>query len=147
MKTIGDYTYVHISNLNELPSDLYEKVVLAKEMFGPYKGSFQVVKVSKKLARVSLLCYPRFWKQQFPELVKSWLVKLDEGTVEVRTYNKDNPPILHRKELFINQNHPDIEEMRKITATCEAAGLFADTKRIGYRKYWRELMAEKGVTL
>lgn len=148
MKTIGDSVYVHITNLGELPESLRHKVDRARELFQAQVGrTFQLVKVSKKLDRVSLLCYPRFWRQNFPELTESWLVRLDSGTIQHRQYNPDNPPILHRRELFIKANDNRRAEMLRITRICEDAGCFADTKRIGYKKFWDELLRAKGIRL
>jgi hypothetical protein len=144
MKIIGDSVYVHITNLEEIPEKLRCKVDRAKELFQAQVGrTFQLVKVSKKLDRVSLLCYPRFWRQNFPELTESWLVDLAAGTIQHRQYNPDNPLILHRRELFVRKSVKQRPEMERVTRICEDAGCFADTKRIGYKKFWDELLRKK----
>lgn len=150
MKTVGTDVYVHLTAVNDLPEGLYEKADRAIEIFrNTVSGTFQVVKVSKKLDRVSLLGYPKFWDQNFPELTESWTMDfMDGGTrVQHRKYSQDNPPILHRKELLLRADHPDIPEMKRITQLCEAAGCFEESKIIGRRATWIRILAEKGVSL
>ncbi|TVQ96446.1 MAG: hypothetical protein EA399_15865, partial [Desulfovibrionales bacterium] len=55
-----------------------------------------------------------------------------------------NPPILHRKELLLPLDDPRREEFARLTEALEADGLFKNTKRIGYRRQWEVLLAEKG---
>lgn len=151
MKTVGDNVYVHITAISELPEELQVKVERICNFFRKRSArTFQVIKVNKKVDRVSLLCYPKFWNQNFPELTESWTIDyFPDGSYQTqhRKYNKDNPPILHRRELFIKSNDRRRHSMKKITHICEKAGCFEDTKRIGYKKHWQQVLREKGVQL
>lgn len=60
-------------------------------------------------------------------------------------FNSNNPPILHRKELLLPENHPEYEKWREITRRCEAAGLFRDSRRIGRKRAWEELLKKAGL--
>jgi len=51
---------------------------------------------------------------------------------------------LHRKELFLPPHHPAIPAFRSITLAAEQAGLFVNTKTIGFKRNWEKLMQEKG---
>jgi hypothetical protein len=149
MKVIGDNIYVHITAIRELPEELQVRVERFRKFFKRQTSrSFQVVKVNRKVDRVSFLCYPKFWQQNFPELTESWTIDLLGGfKIQHRQYNPDNPPILHRRELFIKANDNRRAEMLRITRICEDAGCFEDTKRIGYKKFWNELLKAKGIRL
>lgn len=157
MKTVGDNIYVHVTAILELPESLQRKVANARVFFREMEGRdrrFQLVKVSKTLDRVSFLCYPLFWQQNFPELTESWTItdarspvtRRGLAKIKRRTYG-DNPPILHRKELFLRQNDKRRIDMQRITRICEEAGCFEDTKRIGRKRFWEDLLARKGVRL
>jgi hypothetical protein len=58
-----------------------------------------------------------------------------------------NPPILHRKERFLNEGHPLREKFAKLTAQEEKAKLLEDTATIGTREGWQTRLAEKGYAL
>jgi hypothetical protein len=161
MKIVGDNVYVHITAISELPEKLQRKVENARIFFREMEGNrrFQLVKVSKTLDRVSFLCYPDFWHEDFPELTESWTISdarspiTRKGLAKIkhRTYSADNPPILHRKELFVKQNDRRhellISRAKRVTAICEGAGCFKHTTRIGRKKFWEDLLLQKGVLL
>jgi hypothetical protein len=58
-----------------------------------------------------------------------------------------NPPVLHRKECFVAEDYPRRTTFARLTKTEEAAGLLDETDRIGLRRGWEALLAEKGLTL
>ena len=63
----------------------------------------------------------------------------------LRDYTRQpNPPILHRKELLLPLDDPRRDEFAHLTEVLEADGLFQDSRRIGYRRQWEALLAEKG---
>lgn len=158
MKVVGDNIYVHITALQDLPEALRRRVENARIFFREIEGRnrrFQLVKVSKTLDRVSFLCYPRFWQQNFPELTESWTItdarspitRRGLAKIKHRKYSADNPPILHRKELFIKQNDKRRSGMERITHLCEDVGCFKDSRRIGHKKFWEDLLLRKGLRL
>jgi hypothetical protein len=56
--------------------------------------------------------------------------------------NRPNPPILHRKELFIHETHPLHAVFITLTRSEEDAGLLINTNKIGTRNGWRQLLDE-----
>ena len=104
-----------------------------------------VVKFPKRGGYVSLLEYESFMESGHPRLLKATIV-YDDRSVKVIDYSKrENPPILHRKELVVSSDRPDYKKkFARLTREEEAAGLLTNNKRIGYRKQWEELLAKKG---
>jgi homoaconitase/3-isopropylmalate dehydratase large subunit len=106
---------------------------------------FNVAKFEESSDRVSPLHYPRFLEDGFPALQESWHVDTATGRVSYRTYDDSlNPPILHRKELMVTEDHPRRTEFQALTEAAEAIGLFDDSRRIGFREQWLRLIREKG---
>lgn len=150
MKIVGGYVYVHASNIKELPRELQDKVIracnLLKELDNYRSFTWTVLKVSKKFDRVTLLHYPGWWRNPFPELKESLTVDIENRTVKRLTFNPDNPPIIHRKELFMASNSPYRAKWARVTRKCEDAGCFQDTKRIGRKKFWNTVLKQKGLS-
>ena len=109
-----------------------------KMTYKPLRSDIQAI-------HLSLLLYEDLSTIPFPALLRSWTVHLDRDTFTLRDSTRQpNPPILHRKELLLPLDDPRREEFAHLTEVLEADGLFADTKRIGYRRQWEALLAEKG---
>ena len=58
-----------------------------------------------------------------------------------------NPPILHRKETFLAEDHPLRPKFARLTAAEVAKGLLDEGSRIGTREGWEQMLAEKSVAL
>ena len=109
---------------------------------------YNVVKYDSKSQALSLLWYPDFFINAFPALELSYRIDLSTKRVEKRSYQSSlNPPILHRKELFLNQNDPHIAQFKELTATAEQLGLYENPIHIGFKQAWENLIAEKGFQL
>ena len=107
-----------------------------------------IVKFSTKDMKMSLLDYPDFNTYAYPALANSYTIDLVHDDIKHRSYTgRDNPPILHRKELFVDDDYSWVEEFRDRTAEGEAIGLYENTKVIGFKKQWEELIASKGYAL
>jgi hypothetical protein len=148
-KTVGGRTYVHVDALPLLDADTAERVRQAERLAGVERlTDFNLVRLDDTGPAVALLNYPDFADDPFPALRESRLVDLDAGTLSYRTYADSlNPPILHRKELFLPPEHPRRAEYSALTAACESVGLFDDPRRIGYRRQWLALIRERGYRL
>ena len=60
-------------------------------------------------------------------------------TREIECYDyadSENPPILHRKESFLNSDHPLHGKFLRLTRQEEKAGLLDNTATIGSRDGW-----------
>lgn len=109
---------------------------------------YNVVKYDLNTSALSLLRYANFFDDPFPALEKSYRINLNTQRVEKRDYQASlNPPILHRKELLLNPNHPCIAQFQELTATAEQLGLFENPTRIGFKQAWQNLISDKGFQL
>jgi hypothetical protein len=79
---------------------------------------WNVVKVEK--SSVSLLLYESF-DVDFPALLVSVKVDLGTGAVSRIDYRgRENPPILHRKEVLLPPDDPRLPKFRALTISAEA---------------------------
>jgi DNA phosphorothioation-associated putative methyltransferase len=138
--------YVHVEAFELLPPDAVEKLIAAERLAQVRRVQhFNVARFENLNDRVSLLNYPRFFEDAFPALHESWNVHLANGRVSYRTYQDSlTPPILHRKELMLPEEHPRRTEFQALTEAAESIGLFQDPARIGFREQWLRLVREKG---
>lgn len=139
--------YVHASAMPRLVPLLRMYEGCARAYAGEIEGA-NLIKLHTHQAQVSYLSYPDFDADPHPTLTQSVEVAMRDRNIRVVDYSKrDNPPILHRKELFVAEDYPGREEMAAITAAEEEAGLLEDTARIGTRDGWRLAVAGSGGAL
>lgn len=142
-------TAIYLLDVEEgqLPASLE---ILCRELrrrldIGP---EYNVLKFHTDRPKVSFLSYPDFIANPHPALASFVLVDLATGKVRRDDYrNRVNPPILHRKEAFLPADHRLREEFAALTRAEEAAGLYAETDRIGFRLNWEKLLASHGLRL
>ena len=139
--------YVHESALDSLPPLLRLYEGCARGYIGRVDGA-NLVKLHTGEPRVSYLSYPGFDSDPHPALAEGLTVHLQTFRVRERDYRGyRNPPILHRKETFVAPDHPLHGKFSRLTRQEEAKGLYEHPSRIGTRRGWDEVLAEKGVTL
>lgn len=147
-KRLPGAVYVHRAALKEESDVLFALINDAANEAGIGPRQWNVVKLSTRDQRISLLQYKDFYGSPFPELFRSHAIDLATGRARTTDYGRsDNPPILHRKELLLSPRHERIQEYQRLTDSAEAAGLFADPKKIGFRKQWNRLIRNKGLAL
>ena len=74
-------------------------------------------------------------------------VYLPKAAHSFRDYaDSTNPPILHRKETFLDELHPDFEACQALTRKEEAMGLLSRTD-IGTRNGWAAALTERRATI
>lgn len=150
-KRVVDDLYVHISIIDriedlELVSRIREvahRLALREELVP------NVAKVNLRSGHLSLLLYADFEEQAFPTLMASWTFAPNETEkATFRDYRASlNPPILHRKELLVADDHPLRAKWALLTQSAEAIGLFDDISTIGFALNWQKLIALKGYCL
>lgn len=146
-KKLPDAVYIHKDALSSLNIDLVNEIKRVSSLYAE-EFTWNIVKLFKRDHRVSFLNYPQFFDESFPTLHSSLTVDLVRNTARKTSYAKsENPPILHRKEAFLPVHHPHFDVARKITLEAEELGLFDNPKKIGFRKYWEQLIADKGYGL
>jgi len=142
-KKVGPHTYLHIDSLDLLDVALQERIDEATRLASPNR--FNVVKYSEQDLSITLLDYPEFHEEPFPKLANYWTVDIAAGSYRHRTYAGSlNPPILHRKELLLPNDHPQQATYQALTAAAEQIGLFDDPNRIGFKRAWETLLTQKG---
>ncbi len=111
-------------------------------------GAFNVLKISWADFAVSFLDYEDFQSAAHPLLRESVRVCLATGKIRRTKFVQHiNRPILHRKETMLLPDHPDIPKLRALTDAEEQAGLFDESKTIGFEQNWKQLLQKKGVTI
>jgi DNA phosphorothioation-associated putative methyltransferase len=139
--------YVHSTALSHLPPILRVYEGCASNYIGNVEGS-NIIKLNRIKPKVSYLSYPDFERDPHPALFGSLTVSL--GTLKVRYWDysdSDNPPILHRKEEFVAEEHPARKKFQRLTRQEERWGLYDDAKSIGTRRQWNQLLDERGIRL
>lgn len=109
---------------------------------------FNVVKFRRNVPRISFLCYPQFFERPHPALEESVSIDLTTGKSFRMGYRDNiNPPILHRKELFLSPDHPQWSLFASLSAAEDNAGLFENSSLIGFRLNWERLLESHNLTL
>lgn len=144
-KRVGQALYVHRETLQRCATKLF----LWVEALGAATGAgadFNVIKFALPLGRISFLSYPDFFVDPHPGLKASVTIHLETGRVTRQDYaHNANVPILHRKESLIETTHPRYAEWKALTEAEERQGLYQKPHKIGLRKNWERLLAQKGL--
>ncbi len=107
---------------------------------------FNIIKFRLDAPRISFLCYPDFFEQPHPALQKAIAIDLLSGRSVRSDYGDNlNPPIIHRKELFLSPDHPMAPTFAALSAAEEQAGLYDSKSVIGFLANWERLLAAKGL--
>ena len=83
-----------------------------------------------------------------PALQSSVVADLRDLDIHHRDYTQTaNPPVLHRKELFVSADYPARQRFARLTAREDALGLLDETSIIGTRAGWLAVLADHGVSI
>lgn len=146
-KSMPTALYVHASSLTELVPALRLFEGCARTYLGAVPGA-NVIKLGRDEPKVTYLTYPGFETEPHPPLHASVSVHLQTFRVKQRSFDPTgNPPILHRKELFLAPSHPLRAKFERLTRQEERFGLFEDPARIGLRKGWEAVLADRNLNL
>ena len=144
-KRIGGFVYGHIDLVRSIPV-VYSMLHAVPMRLAGRTFPYNVVKLRRR-KRISFLLYEDF-EEPFPALMASLSCDVETGSSRSIDYTKrDNPPVLHRKELLLEASDPRALRGSNLTAQLEALGALIDTRRIGTRNYWNNTLAELGLTL
>lgn len=146
-KRLSDAVYLHKDSIDLIPSKLQDECARLQKIFAS-DFSWDVVKFFRRDHKLSFLSYPTFFTESYPALVASLTIDLSRESSRVISYSEsNNPPILHRRETFISEDHPHFLEACEITREGEAIGLYENARKIGFKKSWERLIADKGYKL
>jgi len=144
-KKLPDALYVHPSAEEQLGTLTRLLIFAARQVVGDVE--YDLVKVTGDGRRVSFLKYDDFDGSPHPELQYSVLVYLPKADYSIRGYTDSlNPPILHRKETFIDPLHPRYAEFADLTRQEEEHGLLSRPD-IGTKVKWEELLTREGLQI
>lgn len=145
-KRMPDAIYVHESARSALPKELRLYDELGRAFLGGVEEA-NIIKLHLDHPAISYLSYPRFEVDAHPELHRSLHVDLQTFRLHYQVFER-NPPILHRKELFVTEDHPQQTMFRRLTEREVAWDLFdGSTGTIGNRDQWAERLRIAGVRL
>jgi DNA phosphorothioation-associated putative methyltransferase len=144
-KKLGGAVYIHIDSLKKCDDNLYNLIRQTKEKIKNLER-FNIIKFHKTEFKISFLFYENFFIQPHPALKKSVSVNISSGKYKYLNYSKStNPPILHRKELLIDPEHPSFINFRSLTHSEVKFGLYEEPYRIGFKKKWDKLIKKNNL--
>lgn len=147
-KELPDAVYFHKDAFDMSPEPLVKVIVNIAKALKIEESDWNLVKVFKKDFRISLLNYPDFFEDSYPCLTKSVNIDLTKLKHRVTDYSEaDNPPILHRKETMVPPDHKYYETFKMLTEEGEAAGLYENSRIIGFKNSWLRLIKKNGYEL
>jgi DNA phosphorothioation-associated putative methyltransferase len=146
-KLLPGALYVHRSALDGLEPLLRIYEGCGRAYLGEVEGA-NVLKLHRFSGKISYLAYPDFDTDPHPALLRC--VKLSLRTRQLECYDyatSANPPVLHRKEAFLDPGHPRYARFARLTRQEERHGLLADTATIGTRSGWEARLRQAGFAL
>ena len=136
-KLLPDALYVHHTAVKHLPQVLRVYEGCGRQLAGTVDG-VTLVKLFRRRARVSYLCYEDFDRVAHPALRSALVVDLKRLDLHFRNYMRaSNPPVLHRKELFVADDYPARARFARLTSREEKFRLLDATSTIGTRDGWQ----------
>jgi DNA phosphorothioation-associated putative methyltransferase len=130
--------YSHISALPVLPDQYRSVIEVAIELNSDF-DTWNVVKFNlKDTEKLSLLEYDNFDMTDFPCLHHSCQIDLKMETLKLRKHSSKNPPVLHRKELLVHPEYPELTKFKNLTLQLEKLGAFANIVKLGTKLRWQD---------
>ena len=146
-KLLPKALYVHRDAIPALEPQLRIYEGCARNYIGEIEDA-NIVKIHRHSGKVSYLCYPDFDKDPHPALLRSFKVNLRNLDINCYDYSESaNPPILHRKETFLEETDPRYKKFAKLTRQEERRGLLDETATIGTRNGWNIRLTDNSVEL
>ncbi|WP_088240683.1 DNA phosphorothioation-associated putative methyltransferase [Calothrix rhizosoleniae] len=139
--------YIHVSALPALNPLLRIYEGCGSRSIGRVDGA-TLIKFNTDEMRISYLFYPDFDTKAHPTLNASISIDLQTRRITHRDYSqRENPPILHRKETFVTSDYPLREEFAQLTQQEEELGLLNNKSEIGTLNGWTKCLEEHGVEI
>jgi DNA phosphorothioation-associated putative methyltransferase len=147
-KKLPDSIYFHKDTFSDVPEALSKFIKAVAKALKINDKSWNVIKVSRNNFRLSLLNYPLFSEDSYPALKQSVSVDLTKLSHRITSYSEqENPPILHRKETMVPKSHKFHDHFCILTQEGEAAGLYENSRMIGFKNSWERLITKYGYEL
>lgn len=139
--------YIHRRALGQAPVllRLYEECAA---LASGRPEEWDIVKLHHDRAMVSWLDYPDFDRDPHPRLVRAYRMDLKSLDAEFADYgDRENPPVLHRKEEFLGSDDDHYETYARLTRQELRAGLYEHPETIGTLKGWQAELLRHGKRL
>ncbi|EIO4080900.1 DNA phosphorothioation-associated putative methyltransferase [Vibrio parahaemolyticus] len=147
-KQLPDAVYLHRDAFSALPNVMAQFIPAVAKAVSLEEDDWNLVKLFKKEFRLSLLHYPDFYTHSYPALRQSLNVDLSKLSHKITSYeDSDNPPILHRKETMILPDSEHYVHFQSLTQEGESAGLYENSRLIGFKRSWENVIARHGYEL
>ncbi|MEZ9894689.1 DNA phosphorothioation-associated putative methyltransferase [Vibrio lentus] len=147
-KQLPNAIYLHKDAFSALPNALIQFIRAVAKAVNLDEEDWNLVKLFKKEFRLSLLHYPNFYTDSYPALEQSLNVDLSKLIHKITGYREsENPPILHRKETMVLPTSEYYEHFVSLTQEGENAGLYENSRLIGFKRSWENLIARNGYEL
>jgi DNA phosphorothioation-associated putative methyltransferase len=145
-KKLPNALYVHISAITFMDIGLQQFDCQARALL-PKDYIFTLIKFSYE-RKISYLYYPEFDTNPHPSLHTSIQINIESQEIQSRDYSiSNNPPVLHRKETFVNSDYSLYREFAELTRQEEKIGLLRETRTIGTRNGWEQRLQEFNVKI
>jgi DNA phosphorothioation-associated putative methyltransferase len=139
--------YVHRTALDSLEPLLRVYEGCGRAYLGEIQGA-NLIKIHRFSGKISYLVYPAFDEEAHPALWRSVRPCMRTRQLECLEYSqRENPPILHRKESFLHEDHPLRKKFARLTLQEEKAGLLDETASIGCRDGWNQRLFDRGFAI
>jgi DNA phosphorothioation-associated putative methyltransferase len=137
--------YLHRSAEETLPALLRVQIFAARQVVG--EVGYNIVKLSMDGRKVSFLNYKDFDDVAHPGLFHSVRVHLPSASYTIRDYGtSENPPILHRKEMFVDPLYPLYGAFAELTRQEDELGLLSRSD-VGLKSEWLRLLEGRGLQI
>ncbi len=147
-KKLPDSIYLHKDTFSDVPESLSKFIKIVAKALKIDDANWNLIKVFRNDFRLSLLNYPLFFEDSYPALEQSVSVDLTKLSHRITSYSEqENPPILHRKETMVPKEHEFHDHFCMLTQEGEAAGLYENTRMIGFKNSWGRLIEKHGYEL
>ena len=142
-KHLPDAVYVHQSVIPILPPEVRVLIGVAQSLLGE-PPDCNILKLNRVKRKISFMVYEDFDTVAHPALRYTYVVDVPKGEIQFWNFeDRDNPPILHRKETFVAPDYHLFDKFRKLTVQEEKASLLSSNS-IGTRKNWEALLNSEG---
>ncbi|MGW9263166.1 DNA phosphorothioation-associated putative methyltransferase [Gordonia terrae] len=115
---------------------------------GGRPDEWDILKLDHRGRRVSWSSYPDFDRDPHPKL--AWTYGVDMATLDSKRQSfvdRENRPLLHRKEEFVAPDDEHFEKYERLTAAEVRAGLYSNPTVIGLEQGWEAELVRCGVEL
>ena len=146
-KRVGGFMYIHKSGQKLIASNYSDAIEKSLPLLNDF-ATWNVIKLNiKNPEKLSFLEYESFEQAEFPVLFRSCQIDLKLRKIQIREHSKNNPPVLHRKELLVHPNHPGREKFLSLTAQLEDLGAFRNIVKLGTKHRWEDELAKLNIVI